>query len=69
MSVHTLAVLDGVVRRGTAALEEAPAQAREPVYVEDERAFVKRIAAFVQRQARKLLEQAAPMRKVDAALL
>lgn len=56
-------------RMGTAALEEAPAQAREPVYVEDERAFVERIAAFVQRQARKLLEQAAPMRKVDAALL
>lgn len=58
-----------MVRMGKAALEAAPAQARAEDYVDDERAFVERISAFVQDQARKLIEQAAPMRKLEAALL
>jgi hypothetical protein len=49
---------------GTVALATAPAQAREAAYVGDERELIERIAAFFQGQARKLLEHAAPMKKV-----
>ncbi|MEX2126323.1 MAG: hypothetical protein WD795_20690 [Woeseia sp.] len=54
---------------GKAALAGAPVQAAEAVHVEQERAFVDRIAAFVQGQAMKLLDLATPMTKVDATLL
>lgn len=56
-------------RMGKAALAGAPVQAAEAVHVEQERAFVDRIAAFVQGQAMKLLDLATPMTKVDATLL
>jgi serine/threonine-protein kinase HipA len=56
-------------RMGKAALEAAPAQAGAEDYVDDERAFVERISAFVQKQAQKLVDHAVPMRNVDAALL
>ncbi|MCC5870497.1 MAG: HipA domain-containing protein, partial [Gammaproteobacteria bacterium] len=58
-----------MIRMGKAALEAAPAQARATDYVDDERAFVGQIAAYVQEQAQKLIDHAALMRKVDDALL
>jgi serine/threonine-protein kinase HipA len=58
-----------MTRMGKLALKAAPAQAGAEDYVDDERAFVERIAAFVQDQAQRLLDDASPMRKVDAALL
>ena len=58
-----------MVRMARAAQAAAPTQANEPDYEGEERDFVLRIAGFVQAQARKLLEMAEPMRKVDAALL
>lgn len=56
-------------RMGKAALTAAPAQASDAAYVGDEPAFIEQIAAFVQNQARKLLEHAEPTRRVDASLL
>src|SRR5690606_32591983 len=58
-----------MTRMGTAALEAAPQQAREGGYVPDEQDLIERISTFVQGQARKLLEHAAPMRRVDVSLL
>jgi serine/threonine-protein kinase HipA len=58
-----------MTRMGKTALAAAPAQARAEDYVDDERAFVERLSAFVQDQAQKLVDHAAPMRNVDAALL
>src|SRR5690606_21683509 len=58
-----------MTRMGTAALEAAPQQAREGGYVPDEQDLIERISTFVQDQARKLLEHAAPMRRVDVSLL
>ncbi len=58
-----------MTRMGKAALEAAPAQAGAEDYSDDERHFVERISTFVQEQARKLVDDAAPMRKVDADLL
>jgi serine/threonine-protein kinase HipA len=58
-----------MTRMGKIALEAAPAQARAGDYADDERAFVERISAFVQDQAQKLVDHAAPTRNVDAALL
>lgn len=56
-------------RMGKAAVAAAAAQAAEAVYVGRERVFVERISAFVRRQAQKLLDTAAPMTKVDLAML
>lgn len=58
-----------MTRMGKAALEAAPAQACAEDYIDDERAFVERISAFVHDQARQLVDHAAPMQKVDASLL
>lgn len=58
-----------MTRMGKAALEAAPAQACANDYVDDERAFVQLISAFVRDQAQHLVDQAAPMRNVDDALL
>lgn len=58
-----------MTRMGKVALGAAPAQARAEDYAGDERAVVERISAFVQDQAQKLIDQAAPMRNVDIAPL
>ncbi len=58
-----------MTRMGKAALEAAPAQASAEDYIDDERAFVERIAAFVRDQALRLIDHAAPMRTIDASLL
>jgi serine/threonine-protein kinase HipA len=52
-------------RIGTAAPAIATTQAAEPEYAGQERDFVARIATFVQGQARKLVDVAAPLLKVD----
>jgi serine/threonine-protein kinase HipA len=54
-------------RMGTAAPDAAKLQAADAAYVAEEKDFVARIAGFVQRQASKLVEMAAPMLKVDLA--
>jgi collagenase-like PrtC family protease len=52
-------------RMGKAAPAAAAMQAADAIYVGTEREFVRRIATFVEGQARKLVEMAAPMLKVE----
>jgi serine/threonine-protein kinase HipA len=52
-------------RIGAAAPDAAKLQAIDATYAAEERYFVTRIADFVQNQASKLVEMAAPMLKVD----
>lgn len=56
-------------RIAKAALAAAPAQASEVTYVGEERVLVERISAFVQGQAKKLLDMAMPMTQVDPSQL
>lgn len=56
-------------RLGKAALAAAPAQASESIYVDEEKTVVDRIGAFVQSQAKKLLDMATPMTQVDSSRL
>lgn len=58
-----------MTRMGKIALQAAPAQASAEDYIDAEQGFVEQIAAFVQDQAQKLVDHAAPMRKVDLTLL
>jgi serine/threonine-protein kinase HipA len=55
-------------RLGAEASAVAEAQAGEAVYVGPEKEFVQGISNFVRKQAKKLIEQAGPMTKVDSAL-
>jgi serine/threonine-protein kinase HipA len=55
-------------RLGAEASAAAEAQAGEAVYVGLEKEFVQGISNFVRKQAKKLIEQAGPMTKVDSAL-
>jgi hypothetical protein len=50
---------------GAIAADAAKLQATHAAYAAEERDFVNRIAGFVQSQASKLVEMAAPMLKVD----
>lgn len=56
-------------RMAKAALTSAPAQAAETIYADEERALVESISAFVQSQAKKLLDMATPMTQVDPSQL
>lgn len=56
-------------RIGKSALAAAANQAADPIYADDERKLVHGISTLVQNQARKLIEMAAPMTRVDSALL
>jgi len=56
-------------RMGNAALAAAPAQASDDTYVAGEKAFVERMSARVQDQARRLIQMAAPMMKADSSFL
>lgn len=51
------------------ALEQAPLVTSEPVYQGEEQALVQKIAAFVQQQAKRLLELGPTMLEVGEALL
>lgn len=52
-------------RIGQVAVEAAAEQARDEGYQNEEKALVSKIAAYVQSQARKLIEMARPMLRID----
>lgn len=56
-------------RLGKNALTASATQAADAVYVDDERKLVEGISTFVQNQARKLIDMAAPMLQLDSSLL
>ncbi len=58
-----------MVRLARAAAGEAKLQADDPVYVDDERDAVRRVAALVSQQSARLLAASKPMTEVDANLL
>jgi hypothetical protein len=56
-----------MLRMGQAAADAASRQSADEIYRGEERTLVCRIADYVQGQARKLIEMARPMLRVDRA--